>query len=754
MSIRKSRPLLLRGKVVHTDGTARDRYIFIRDKRVVSIGRIRPPRSEDAIYVETGPDDWVYPGLLDLHTHSAYNLLPLWFSEYAPFDNRFEWRSDSGYKKDVRDTYKAINTGKNKKILAVFAELQAVAGGTVVLQEGKDLDRETGSGHHLILCRDTANAADLLADPGKTILSIVDFFRPGRERSKPEPVEWALNGYVKHRKKGTLLATLAHLAEGRSGFGSNQGVDTYSRTEFETFMAHPAFRNAGAVRESPLTLIHCSGIDVHNKEHIAFLRDRNISVIWSPVSNLLLYGDTLDVETLLAEGINVGLGSDWSPSGSKHVWDEAKFARFYFDAIGSCVSDEQIFRMVTVNAGKCLGIPHLGQIQPGALADLFILRSPLESDSPLEVFFSTTDEHVRATIIGGTPCYGARDFLRKFHVPLQSLPRAEGSSVVNKAVHLPSGLGISVDRDISRLEKAMKALDPPVKRSNILVNSDKIYRRRIQKLRADTETMGWGVQEWRKKGPSEHLGQVLVKPNSVRVWRGVRADGQSPERFRKNLAEIFIPMAVQSQSPLGMTAYLPTVMKDDAPEYVPDEIALVFYESQGVYHRTSNKPLGRAYSLLHRPVFGSSSRSGFPVLLKDELKENQPYYLFRQSADWYHGLTRVLVGTRKESQSARVFRQSIFTKLKAIQKKPPTGQDGTTAVATADYLLYWEHWTDTAAGKASKIAAIASLVTPVLLEDAVPQKVATGLFQDFPGITIKGGECLNLRFRRRKLVPW
>ena len=123
ISIGKSKPLLLRGKMVHTDGTARDRYIYIRDERIVSIGRTRPPRSEDALYVETGPDDWIYPGLLDLHTHSAYNLLPLWFSEYAPFDNRFEWRSDSGYKKDVRDTYKAINTGKNKKILALFAEL-------------------------------------------------------------------------------------------------------------------------------------------------------------------------------------------------------------------------------------------------------------------------------------------------------------------------------------------------------------------------------------------------------------------------------------------------------------------------------------------------------------------------------------------------------------------------------------------------------------------------------------------------------
>ena len=171
--------------------------------------------------------------------------------------------------------------------------------------------------------------------------------------------------------------------------------------------------------------------------HITFLRERNISVVWSPVSNLLLYGDTLDIEALMNEGINVTIGSDWAPSGTKHIWEETKFARWYFDAIGSTVSDQQIFEMATTNAGRCLGLPHLGRIEPGALGDFFILRSPLETDNPLEVFMSTTDRHVRATIIAGAPIFGDRKFLQKFGVPLQMLPRVEGTSVADKAVYLP-----------------------------------------------------------------------------------------------------------------------------------------------------------------------------------------------------------------------------------------------------------------------------------------------------------------------------
>src|SRR4029079_3211772 len=37
-------------------------------------------------------------------------------------------------------------------------------------------------------------------------------------------------------------------------------------------------------------------------------------LVWSPLSNLLLYGHTANVYEALAEGVTVSLGTDWSPS--------------------------------------------------------------------------------------------------------------------------------------------------------------------------------------------------------------------------------------------------------------------------------------------------------------------------------------------------------------------------------------------------------------------------------------------------------
>ena len=48
------------------------------------------------------------------------------------------------------------------------------------------------------------------------------------------------------------------------------------------------------VAASRLTLIHGCGIDLRNDCNVKFINDCSIRIVWSPVSNLLLYADTPD----------------------------------------------------------------------------------------------------------------------------------------------------------------------------------------------------------------------------------------------------------------------------------------------------------------------------------------------------------------------------------------------------------------------------------------------------------------------------
>lgn len=746
--------LLLRGDIVTPDGIARDRYILARGGIITEISRRRPPRTENLPFLETRRGDWIFPGLLNLHTHSTYNFLPLWSSPNTPFVNRFEWRQDPAYKAEVggfaRDFAKREGM---RDIIGVFGELQAIAGGTSVLQEDFALDAEKKLGG-LLLCRDTASPEDFGLDPARQILSVVDFFRPGPDGT-PQPVADKLALYAKLRDEGRLAATIVHLAEGRSGFGSNRGVDPYSRAEFEAFMARPEMRDAAAVRRSPLALVHGCGIDPSNPAHCDFLRERDISLVWSPVSNLLLYGDTIDVETHLAAGINVALGSDWAPSGSKHVWDEAKFARAYFDAIGSPVPDALIFEMVTVNAARCLGMDHVGRIREGALADFFILRSPIETDNPHEVFLGTEDKDVLAAIIGGQAIYGDRDTLARFTAGLQPLPKVEGSAVRNKMVRLPPQLGFDVNAQFNRMEGELKAFDPPVKRSNLLVSSDKPYRRRIQRLRGELQHFGWGVRQWRHDGPSATPGLVPVDPGAVRVWRGHRNAALDYARFTQQLSSIFVPCAVNIQAPLGLTAYLPALLPEAKPAAVPDEIALVFFEDRKVYGRAFENAAGRAYGLLHGALFDSPgrSKSDFPVPFAGVLSAEKPVYLFAGKADWQGGATEAFVGSRPDGMTGEAFLGALAEAATALQAAPPATMDGAIVCAGTDYVIWWQHWSgarDPAAAIATRLAGIAVSH----LDSQARSAKAPPIFWPSPGVAIAPGEALNLVFPRRAATPW
>ena len=53
---------------------------------------------------------------------------------------------------------------------------------------------------------------------------------------------------------------------------------------------------------------------------------KGAKLVWSPLSNLLLYGKTAAVYDALAAGVLISLGTDWTPSGSPNLLTELKVA--------------------------------------------------------------------------------------------------------------------------------------------------------------------------------------------------------------------------------------------------------------------------------------------------------------------------------------------------------------------------------------------------------------------------------------------
>jgi hypothetical protein len=130
-------------------------------------------------------------------------------------------------------------------------------------------------------------------------------------------------------------------------------------------------------------------------------------MVWSPLSNLLLYGGTARVEAARAAGIKIGLGSDWSPTGSKNLLGELKVAWLYSQHLlnGSIFAARDLVAMATRDAARILkwnGL--LGTIAAGARADLLVIDGA--TDKPYDSLIQAKETSIRLVMINGVARYG------------------------------------------------------------------------------------------------------------------------------------------------------------------------------------------------------------------------------------------------------------------------------------------------------------------------------------------------------------
>src|SRR5262245_37955252 len=69
-------------------------YLKTQGGKIAEILRQKPDASQVVIETEA----WIFPGLMNLHGHLKYNILPLWPKAAGQFLNRFEWRDYPPYK--------------------------------------------------------------------------------------------------------------------------------------------------------------------------------------------------------------------------------------------------------------------------------------------------------------------------------------------------------------------------------------------------------------------------------------------------------------------------------------------------------------------------------------------------------------------------------------------------------------------------------------------------------------------------------
>ncbi len=360
-------------------------YILVEDGLISAIwseGQTIPNAAEGIEIIDTG--GVIYPGLLDVHNHPHYNVIPIWDHGTDGWENRYQWRTESGYKDAVTKVENGLNDGGSDGCGLMVesmkhAEVKSIVGGTTVIQGATD---ESESTFDSILARNIEKE-NFGYDRIETRVG-GSWFPPDYSGS-----------HIKSKKTaGNLDAWMIHLSE---------GIDEPSRAEFDSLV-----NNQLLIDE--LVVIHGTALTA---TEFGLMAQVDASLVWSPMSNLLLYGDTADIAAADDAGVSISISPDWAPSGAKNVLHEVKIADWWdTNVLGDRFSDFEMAQMLTTNSVDQVGwTDYVGRIKPGLAADFLVIDS-FESN-PYRNLIEAVDPDVRLVVVGGLAVFGDVDLMQK-----------------------------------------------------------------------------------------------------------------------------------------------------------------------------------------------------------------------------------------------------------------------------------------------------------------------------------------------------
>lgn len=337
-------------------------------KAIARAGEALPDGARDAPVVDS--KGVIYPGIIDLHNHPEYAIYPL-MPIHRKYRDRYEWRwYDDVYNKRITFPQELLTRPYYLDLgieIGRYGEYKALAGGTTSLQGGRT---NLAYSKEECLVRNIENSP---VEP-RVAASRVDIGRSSRE--------WA--AMQTERSKGPLVV---HLAEGPS-----------PRMAFE-------FNN---IKDSNLLapeLIAIHGVGL-TEPQLKEMAAAGAKLVWSPLSNFMLYGQTANVEAARRAGLNISLAPDWAPSGSKSSLGELKVADLVNKhALHGLFSDRDLVEMVTRKPADAMGWgQHLGQIAEGYLADVLVLDD--REGDPYRNLINAIEENIQLVAVRGEPLYG------------------------------------------------------------------------------------------------------------------------------------------------------------------------------------------------------------------------------------------------------------------------------------------------------------------------------------------------------------
>lgn len=386
-ALAQTHPFAIGGTIVTPTGIRSHAWLIVQNGKISSITDNRPTDKALNI-IDTA--DLIFPGFVDLHNHPMYAVFPRW-SPNRKFANRYEWRSDSEYVRLVGSPGRELQNDETMFCdVDEFAEIQAIIGGTTAI---------TGISPR----KTNPPVPPCVNGLVRNLDWYSSLYGPGqaeRETNLLGITPGDLDPHVEEETKNRLrnfdldLVTI-HVGEGIPANPESTG-------EFTSLWTH-------GLLQPHVAIVHGTALGPaqFHEMHLA-----GAGLIWSPRSNMELYGTTTDVATAFRSGVMIALPPDWAVTGSINTLAEISYAyELSRTKLDGLFSPRQLFEMATAIPAALAAVDgRLGSLKPGLQADFFVLQG--DTNSPFQTLVTANPKDVQVVVIGGTPIYGTEALLK------------------------------------------------------------------------------------------------------------------------------------------------------------------------------------------------------------------------------------------------------------------------------------------------------------------------------------------------------
>ena len=323
------------------------------------------------------PDGAISPGLINTHDHITFTQNQPYTDAGVRYEHRHQWRRGQDAKPKI------TSAGGASADQIRWGELRFLMGGATSI---------VGSGGQVGLLRnlDSNNQEGL----GQGSVNFDTFPLDDSSGTRRD-------GDCAYGGAPTTAAEIANNDAYEPH--TSEGIDKTARNEFlcESSTTFDPGKSQNLLL-AKTAMIHGIGLTAVD---YAAMAQANTALIWSPRSNITLYGDTARVTTASRLGVEIALGTDWMPTGSMNLLRELRCAdslnRDYFD---NYFTDEQLWKMVTSNAASVTSTDDaIGVLAPGRVADIAIFKG---NGKTYRAVIDAEPQDVALVMRGGKILYG------------------------------------------------------------------------------------------------------------------------------------------------------------------------------------------------------------------------------------------------------------------------------------------------------------------------------------------------------------